>query len=179
MDETPGDATPSGDATGGGPDAPPRRRTRRWFVAGGLALVVGGAAGVAADYVRGRPVRSARPAMPAALHDALQDERRLVALAEIARRQADGDLPAALLEALVRDHRAHLAGLTAAAESYAAPRHQVRAGHLVGDDRASLRKAEQRAARRAGERATQLHGDTAALLASIAACEATHAELLA
>ena len=83
------------------------------------------------------------------------------------------------------DHVAHLRALDALVAGYgpaakatpAASSSRVPAG--TPRTRAQLRAAEQQAASAAARRADALSGARAALLASIAACEATHADLLA
>lgn len=157
------------------PRPEPPRRTRRWFVTGVAAVAVGGGAGVAVDFARGRPRRAEPKALPGDLQAAIADERRL-----LARARAVHGLPAGVRAVLVRDHEAHLAALTAAAAGYAAPEHNTNAtvSPPGAPDRDHQRLLETLAAQGAARRARSMTGDTAAVLASIAACEATHAELL-
>ena len=85
---------------------------------------------------------------------------------------------AARLTPLASDHRAHAtelarvigAGIPSTAPSAAAP--------AVGGSRADLRKAVQAGQRTATTAARQAPAERAALVGSIAACRATHAEAL-
>jgi hypothetical protein len=158
--------------------APRSRLPRRWFLAGGVALLAGAGAGVGADLRRKDPV--VRPPLPprppAALVAAAHAERRLLADLRVTT-GGPADVRA-VVEQLKADHEAHLAALTALLARYRAPSSTPAAGGTPRTP-AQLRTAEQRAASTAAAHAEALHGPQAALLASIAACEATHAELLA
>ena len=174
MDDT-NDAQPTTSAPAASQGA--RRPSRRWFLAGGTAVLIGAGAGVAADFVHGAPTPAAPEQAPAALRAARADEQAL--LAAVRRARADGSLTRDLAELLISDHEAHLAALTAALAGYAKSGRSG-AGPTAGRaDRASLRALEHRASHTAAERAARLSGPSAALLASIAACEATHAQVLA
>lgn len=161
------------------PGAARPRRSRRWFLAGGAAVVAGGGAGVAAGLLRPRSHRAARPA-PAALIAAITAERELLSLASAAARSDPTVRVAAAT--VTGNHRAHLRALQSALAAYdRPPARPAAAPSLTATPsvRAQLRLAERAAAGAAATRADQLTGSTATLLASIAACEASHAELLA
>ncbi|MFC7527098.1 hypothetical protein [Actinoplanes sp. GCM10030250] len=88
---------------------------------------------------------------------------------------------AARLTPLAEDHRAHAAELarvigTTAPSGVAAPSSAVSA--TDGDTTAELRKAEQAAQKNAVEACKTAPRERAALIGSIAACRATHAEAL-
>lgn len=156
------------------------RRTRRWVLAGLGGLVLGGGAGVGAGVLRTRH-RKPRllPPPPAALDDALAAERRLIAAID-ASLPAHPDLRRALTE-IRRNHAAHAAAVQNALRAYRptpAGATSPSAGRPAALDRPALRAAETAAGRAAARRAAALDGADATLLASIAACEATHAELL-
>lgn len=150
--------------------------SRRWLLAGGVALVVGGGAGVGADFLSARP-RSrpvSPPAPPAELLAAITAERALIADLDAT---TGGTPPVRQVIVQARaDHAAHLRALRGALAGYAKHRTTPQSG--APRTRAELRRAEERAAAAAGRRAAALSGAHAALLASIAACEATHAALL-
>jgi hypothetical protein len=166
------------------PPAGPRGTSRRWFLAGGLAVLAGGGAGVGAEFLRERPGRRTPPAgPPAVLVDAVAAERRLIADLDA----TTGGDPAvrAIIRQARADHVAHLAALRGVVATYGrgAPSGSVSpSGTSTGPGRpqtgSQLRAAEQRASAAAAARAARLAGGQATLLASIAACEATHAELL-
>lgn len=157
----------SGDPTG---------TSRRWFLAGGTAVLLGGGGGVLAAFLRDSSPKPPPPA-PAALLSAIAAERTL-----IADLVATTGGAAAVRRVIVQahaDHVAHLAALTrlrAAFRSTSAPA----SPNVRGKPRtlAQLRGAEQHAAMTATRNAAALDGGLAAVLASIAACEASHAELL-
>jgi hypothetical protein len=164
------------------PVPPPSRRG--FLVAGGLAaLAAGGGVWLAVSAGEG----SSTPASPTASRDlraAAAAEQALLAQVDAAARHAHGS-DRDLLRAVRADHVAHLAAIeasiadalypsvpstSASASAPAAPAGVVR----IPD----LRSAEVQAARAAAARAARLTGRSAVLLASIAAAEATHAELL-
>jgi hypothetical protein len=78
------------------------------------------------------------------------------------------------------DHAAHLHALRRVQASLPKPAHRPARQKVHGTPRtqAQLRAAETAASVTAAKRAAGLDGAVAVLLASIAACEATHAELL-
>jgi hypothetical protein len=91
------------------------------------------------------------------------------------------DVPSDLLRALRADHQAHLTALRASvAVALGSPSPSLApAPRSPGSNsRVRIRALEAAAAQAAAHRAAALTGPDAALLASIAACEATHAELL-
>lgn len=152
-----------------------RRPSRRWFLAGGLAVLAGGGAGVGAEYWRHRPP-APLPRPPALLLEAAAAERALIADLDA----TTGGAPSVrrLLTAARADHAAHLSALEDLLTAYRTP--SPSPSPVPGTPRtlAQLRSAEQQAATAAGTRADASSGARAALLASIAACEASHAELL-
>lgn len=130
---------------------------------------------------------SASPTVSQALRAAAQAERDLLATVAAALKHAHGAHRAAL-QTLRADHTAHLRAIDAAVadalyptapSSTASPSAQHASPPPSGKVRiAEVRAGEQKAASAAAARAAALTGRDAALLASIAACEATHAELL-
>jgi len=191
----------SGQPSAGGDDeAPPTRdepdtagrrsaarpRGRRWFL-GGLLGVLGVAAGAGAGVGIAVARRLPRPLPhrpPADLLAARAAESRL--LAGVAAVQRRGGAPVVDLAQLRRDHEAHRAVIDAELSRFgpAAAAARTRAATSAGrppDSLAALRTAERAAARAAAARAGRLAASDAPLatvFASIAACEATHAELL-
>jgi hypothetical protein len=166
-------------------DAPARPSRRAFLLGGGLAVVVGAGAGVGVEFWRDRPKPAApQQHAPAALLAALDAEHELLAALDASLPAAGAAAPA--LRQLRADHVAHARALAAAVdEAGGAP---VRAKASASPTAspapaprsvAELRQAESDASRRAAEHAGALSGRDAALLASIAACEASHAELLA
>jgi hypothetical protein len=160
--------------------APGRRPpgiSRRGLLLGGVAVVLAGGGGVAAGVLR--PVAHERPTgrPPADLVAALAAERALIASID-ATTGGDAAVRTALRQ-IRADHVAHHSALQGAVAAYprAAPEPSPRSAQAL--DVAGLRTAEQRASAQAATRAARLSGRPAALLASIAACEASHGELLA
>jgi len=146
---------------------------RRTVLLGGLAVLGGAAVGGLAALQHERGTGAAEP--PVELIDARQAEQTLIDSID-ASSGHDPNLRAGLA-AIRADHQAHLAALDAAIGRYAAVAPATARGAApIG--RAALRVAEQRAAVRAAQTAAALAGRDAVLLASIAACEASHAELL-
>lgn len=157
------------------PHRRPVRPSRRAFlIGGGVAVVAGAGAGVAAGIVRDVPGPAAPPppdpALLAAVRTAVSAEMARAAAARSVRPQTDALRRVAanhathekVLRALVRDDL-----LTDLPAPSAAPRTlaQVRSGESTG-------------ATSAAAAAATLTGRAAVLLASISACEAAHAELL-
>lgn len=155
-----------------------RGTSRRWFLAGAAAVLLGGGAGVAAEFVHTRHPAAppSPPGPPAALSAAAVAERRLIADLDA----TTGGTPAVrqIIVAARADHADHLAALEDLLATYPAP--GPAPDRLPGKPRtrAQLRTAEQRASSAAARHAEALDGARAALLASISACEATHAELM-
>ncbi|SHG75768.1 hypothetical protein SAMN05443575_2709 [Jatrophihabitans endophyticus] len=169
------------DATAAGPRhaATAPHRSRRWFLAGAGTVVLAGGGGVGAAFLRRESgTHAERP--PAPLRAAVAAERRLIADLD-ATTGGTASVRGVLVQARA-DHAAHLRALEAVVAGYGAPAAAATASRSpAGTPRsaAELRAAEHRASQQAAARAGTLHGRSAALLASIAACEATHAELLA
>lgn len=162
---------------GPGPVVPePSGTSRRWFLAGGAAVLLGGGAGVGIEY----GIRSGRtlPAAPPELVVAAETERSLIASLDA----TTGGVPDVrkVITAARADHAAHLAALEALLARYRRPPSATPSARpsAAARTKAQLRTAEQAAATAAASRASALSGAHAALLASISACEATHAELL-
>ena len=155
------------------PPAPPRH-TRRWILAGGLAILAGGGAGVGAAFLRHRP-KHRPPAPPELLLAAAEAERRLIADL-VATTGGSAEVRVVIAQATA-NHRAHLAVLEGLLGHYAPP--STAASRVPGTPltKAQLRTAEQAASGTAAARALRLSGRESALFASIAACEASHAEL--
>lgn len=153
--------------------------SRRSVLLGGAFVVAAAGGGVAVGVLR--PVAS--PSKPAArppvdLVAALNAENVLIT----AINATTGGSPA--VRVAVRqvrvDHLAHRTALQAAIDAYPEPAVSTspsNTGAVAALTVAGLRSAEQQAAARAGARAGRLSGREAVLLASIAACEATHAVL--
>jgi hypothetical protein len=162
------------------PDPAPRSTSRRWFLAGGVAVLVGGAAGAAAELLGSDAAAPPPPPVPPpALIAAARAEQVLVADLTA----TTGGAPAVrqVIRQAHADHAAHLHTLTALLAGFrAAPGASISSTPYRGTPRtlAQLRAAERAASVAAARRAEALEGPYAALLASIAACEATHAELL-
>ena len=178
-----------------------RPPSRRRFVLGTMVTgLVAAGAGVVVGFATRRdstsPAAALTPHVPAQLLDARAAEEALVVTAEAALRHARGTDRQAL-RAVRDDHRAHLAALRSAigadafpgpaptaassapgtATSPATPGASGSAPPPAAVSTAQVRTAEQRAAKAAAARALLVTGRDAALLASIAACEATHVEL--
>ena len=161
------------------PQPPPSRRS--FLVVGGLAVVAAGGGAWWALSDDGTKSASVPTALIGQLHAARTAEAELIATLEVALKHPGAH--GSVLRQLHADHVAHAKAIealtadvlypTAPSTSSApvtAPTGRVRV--------ATLRAAETRAAGAAAHRAAQLSGQAAVLLASIAACEASHAELL-
>jgi hypothetical protein len=134
-------------------------------------VVLGAGAGVGYSFWRTR--NPAPRVAPKPLLDAARAERDLVATLDSAMARFPDQV--ALLRQLRADHAAHSAALDAAVREHTGrlPTHAAAVaakGHLIDTERTASGAAARRAA--------ALEGSDAALLASIAACEATHVELL-
>jgi hypothetical protein len=161
----------------------PRGTSRRWFLAGGGAVVLGAGGGVAADLLGTGSTRKPPPRPPAALAAAAEAERALIADLD-ATTGGSAEVRAVIVQARA-DHADHLAAVTALLAPFRRPAGTPSPGPsaAAGTPRtlAQLRAAEQSASASAARRAAGLGAKAATaatLLASIAACEATHAELL-
>jgi hypothetical protein len=166
------------------PQPPPSRRG--FIVVGALAAVAAGGGVWFAASSEGDSGSSAPPTVSQALRAAAQAERDLLATVTAALKHAHGSHRAAL-QTLRADHTAHLHAVEAAIADALYPGSPSTsaspsgAHHTAAPGKvriAEVRAAEQKAAGAAAARAAALTGRAAALLASISACEATHAELL-
>jgi hypothetical protein len=155
----------------------PPHTSRRWFLAGGAAVVLGAGAGVLAAAVQDSSP-APPPAPPDALLAAIAAER--VLLADLVA-TTGGTPPVRRVIVQARaDHAAHLAALTRLLAGFRMPSAAPSPAPPHGTPRtlAELRGREQQASVVAARNAAALDGGLATVLASIAACEATHAELL-
>jgi hypothetical protein len=166
--------------------SPARGPSRRTFlISGGIAVVLGAGGGVATELRRPGPRHKTPTPPPANLVSALAAERSLIASIDASLRGTGASRD--VLSQLRADHVAHeqalLGALALASDPEApaptpspSPRTSTTVPALTD---AQLRTAERRASSQAAVRAGRMTGRDATLLASIAACEATHAELLA
>ncbi|HJQ43693.1 MAG TPA: hypothetical protein VJ831_11455 [Jatrophihabitantaceae bacterium] len=151
--------------------------TRRGILLGATGVVLAAGAGTGAGYLRqlrDEPDTRAPPDLLAALASERALTRQLDAAIRRDRTQRQ------LLTPIRADHQAHADAIAAAIREVtgrAAPADTGRAARTA-PSRAVLRSAEQTAATRTALRAGRLDGRAATLLASIAACEASHAEVL-
>ena len=155
--------------------------TRRAFLVGSGLAVLGAGGGVAVGLLVDRSPEDVDVPSPRTLVAAASAER--VLLAQVDAALANDAALGPLLRQVRADHVAHLAAITAAmtlaiggappSTTSTTPAPLPAAfGHV------ELRAAEAAAGSAAAQRALSLSGDNAAMLASISACEATHAELL-
>jgi hypothetical protein len=170
------------------PQAPP---SRRGFIAVGVLAAAAAGGGVwLATSAEDDGGRAATPSVSPELRAAAGAERELLATVDAALEHAHGAHRSALLTVRT-DHAAHLKAIEGAIADalYPLPASPSAApGSATGSSTApppagkvriaQVRAAEQRAAVVASARAAKLTGRSAVLLASIAACEATHAEFL-
>lgn len=168
--------SPSGAPDGADPPPAPQRgpSRRTVIVCAAVSVLAGAGAGIAAAFAR--PRRAKPPAVHPALRTALAREQRLLALSD---RLATDD--PSLARQLRTDHRAHARAVEAAIRevgAVAVPSTATASRPEPVPSRAHVRSAEASAAAAAAADAARLRGRQAALLASIAACEAGHAELL-
>jgi hypothetical protein len=160
------------------PQPPPSRRG--FLIVGGLAVLAAG--GGVAWALRDDATKSAAP--PTALLDQLgaarTSEYALIVALQVALRRPGSS--ASMLRQLHSDHVAHATAIEGliADETYPVKASQGPVSVYVPKrvPLAEVRSAESAAARTAAARAANLPARAAVLLASIAACEATHAELL-
>ena len=149
--------------------------SRRWFLAGGAAVLLGGGAGVLAEVLHESSPAPAAPA-PDALVSAFEAERVLLATVGA---MAGPHRTREVLAQIRSDHAAHLHALRRLLATYPPSRKSSSSpGTARPRTLGELRGVENQAATDAAQRAAALDGAAAALLASIAACEASHAELL-
>jgi hypothetical protein len=152
---------------------------RRAFLAVGALAVAGAAGGGVALGLSGGTTAPAplQPDVRAALIHAELAEVDLIAGTRQALRDARG-AERARLQLVHRDHLAHLDAIRSVVAQAAYPAEPPRLRHPRHAPHRDPAAAESRAARIAAKRALQLTGAPSTLLASIAACEATHAEVL-
>jgi hypothetical protein len=157
-----------------------RRPSRRGFVLATGAVLAAAGGGAAAALAKHRPSETpTAPVSPSVLLDAVAAESRLIAAIDAAH-------DATALSHLRADHVAHREALRGAVQlALGAANVPATAPSTGSSSPASprlsltqLRALETAAASAAAAAAAQLTGANAALLASIAACEASHAELL-
>ncbi|SOD74172.1 hypothetical protein SAMN05892883_3353 [Jatrophihabitans sp. GAS493] len=160
---------------------PAGRVTRRWIL-GSTALLVATAAGVAAGlrqpFGGSNPFdrHVSLPAPPPSLVSAAAREAQLVASLSAARTASPSD---SRLAQLLADHRAHASALAGVLAQYSPAEPTPSAEPAVtGTDDAALRAQEEAAQLAAAQESAVLDGESAALLASISACEASHVEIL-
>lgn len=155
------------------------RPSRRGFLVGAGLAVLGAGGGVVAGLLVDRSSDETEVPNPAVLLAAAKAERDLLdAVSDVGPRN---EPLRSLLDQIRADHEAHLAALLA--EVAVATGSGTLTGFRplpfgVGLERDGLRRRESAAAATAAKRALSLTGRDAALLASISACEASHAELL-
>jgi hypothetical protein len=166
-----------------GPNSARRGPSRRTFlVGGGVAVLAGAGGGVGAAFAQSKPRPPVPPPPPADLLAALAAERTLIA--SVAAALSARPASRAVLAQIHADHEAHARALEAAIAPTTV-RPDPAASPLPSSSppppvpgTAALRAAETAAAHTAASRAAASTGRNATLLASISACEATHAELL-
>jgi hypothetical protein len=153
--------------------ARPTLVTRRAVLWSGLGVAAAAGGAVAGVLLPAHPA-GPRTQPPQPLLDALAAEQRLVAMHRAAVTDPSLREPMALARA---DHLAHVQAIHAMLAAFA-PAAAVSSPAPGAATRETLRAAETQAASAAATRAAALTGRAAPVLASIAACEATHAELL-
>lgn len=161
------------------PTTRPAILSRRSLLGAGVVLVAGGVgAGIAG--IQPRRERAAHvTGAPTELAGALARELSLVANLEATLRHDPSR--AVELRAARDDHAAHATALRSAISAYPTPSMSSTppaSGPPAAPTIAQLHAAELAAARSAAAESSALTGADAALLASISACEATHAELI-
>jgi len=173
--------------------AQPGGPARRWFLAGGAAALLGAAGGVLAGLQTGHrattppPPPPPPPGPPRGLLAAAEAERALIA--DLDATTGGGSDVRGVIGQVRADHAAHLRALVALIAQFEhgparerrrepVPSRKNRRPRGTPRTLAELRAAERRAAKAAAQHAAALDGGYAAVLASVAACEATHAELL-
>ena len=177
-----GHSTPAAPATPASPAG--ARASRRGFLVT-TGLMIGAAGGGVALGLSGRQSASGPriARVPAELAEAADAERALIAAVDATLATARGR-ERTTLRLLRADHAAHLAAVLAATADTIYPAVTSSAPSSAASrptsalSPAGVRSAEQRAAGTAAARALRLSGPNAALLASIAASEAAHVELL-
>jgi hypothetical protein len=147
--------------------------TRRAALWSGLGVLAAGAGAAAGALL---PARAPRPSdrAPQQLLDAQSAEQRLIAVQGTTSSDVSLRAPMAMARA---DHLAHLQAIRALLADFATGATTGPTPAPGAATREALRAAEAAAASAAAARAAALTGRAATVLASIAACEATHAEL--
>jgi hypothetical protein len=160
----------------------PSLTRRRWLAGVGVLAAAAGGAAIGALTASSGDGDSAtpRPGPPAPLLSALDRERTLLAAVQAA---AENAALASVTGPLVADHREHEATLGGLLATY--PRPSASASESLSapppaapTSVATLRQAEGAAAEEAAAESAAAHGALAAVLASISACEASHAAWL-
>jgi hypothetical protein len=154
-------------------EAQPARRT--FLLGSGFAVAAGATIGVVIGSAVHKSEASAPPAPPQTLVDAIAHEVTLIALID-AVANPSADLKRSLDQARA-DHVEHervLRGML----PYGTSPVTITSPTMAPATVAAVRSAETRAAQVAAKSAAGATGSTAALLACISACEASHAELL-
>jgi hypothetical protein len=163
------------------PATRPAILSRRSLLGAGAVLAAGGAGAGIAGLRPERRRPAAHPDASAALRSALAREESLRSGLDAALRR--GSERAVELRAARDDHAVHATALRSAISAYPAPSASTTPlaapPSSVTPTIAQLRAAEVAAAGSAAAESTSVAGADAALLASISACEATHAELFA
>lgn len=154
--------------------------SRRGLLVGAAAVVLAGGGGVAVGALQPVERDEATGRAPGELVAALAAEGVLIAAID-ATTGGDPSVRTALRQ-IKADHVAHRVALQAAVDAY--PQAPAGGGPSSSGPAqaltvAGLRGAEEQASTLAAARAGRLVGQNATLLASIAACEASHAELFA
>ena len=150
--------------------------TRRRLLGAGAVVVVTAGAGVAIGALRPFGGKAGEPA-PQLLVDAIARERTLIASIDLAV-AADASLEA-LLKPIRADHTAHAGAVQDLVDQYRRPAHSVSTRAVSSPPgKPALLAAELAAQIAAASSSTSVTGETAVLLASIAACEAGHVALL-
>jgi hypothetical protein len=156
--------------------------SRRGFLLGTGLAVLGAGGGIAVGALVDRSPDEVEVPNPQVLLAAAQSERELIAGIDETLATAPKHPSAELLRVVRANHQAHLVALHAAVAvvvgttSSGVSTPPPRSGRELSPEQ--FRILEAAAARAAAARALTLTGRDAALLASISACEATHAELL-
>jgi hypothetical protein len=151
--------------------AAPATPSRRDVLVAALVVAAAAGAGVSGAFAGALRPMSGHPLPPPELIAAATEEQALLAALD---GTAGAGLEPAVVQSLRADHRAHLAAISAVLDQL---------GHTAPLPAATapsggLAAAETAAARRGASRAAALAGAPAVLLATIAACEASHAAVL-
>lgn len=185
--EPPPETPPAPDAEHEAPPRPapappvdaPTGSSRRAVLLGAAAVVLAAGGGVGAGFLARRRTAPVLPRPPAELVAAAATERRLIADLD-ATTGGSADVRQVIASARA-DHAAHLQALEALLGAFrrpVAPAASTTPARGVARTAAQLRAAETSAAVDAERRAAAATGSLATLLASISACESTHAALL-